>query len=152
VLTRKSQKLYGEKTATKHNRTGIISGYAKLPNTESYRYIAPWIYNDNCDTELFNTWLKQILIPEVKTLQKIYPNNPITFIMDNVAYHKSQETKDICIENNINLKFQPPYSPDLNPIEPSWDTTKNNIRSQLYTEISFQEKLFNSILNRTWYR
>jgi len=27
----KSQKLYGEKTGTKHKKTGLISGYKKLP-------------------------------------------------------------------------------------------------------------------------
>jgi transposase len=142
--------LYGHKTATKHNKTGLISGYTKLPDKENYLYIAPWIYTDTCDTLLFNTWLKQILIPEVKYLQKVYPNHPITLIMDNVRYHKSEETKEILEQNNINLKFQPPYSPDLNPIEPSWNTTKNEIRNQIHTILKFEDKLCISLVKRSW--
>jgi len=71
--------------------------------------------------------------------------------MDNVAYHKSKVTKEVLEQNNINLKFQPPYSPDLNPIEPSWNTTKNEIRNQSYTEITFIEKLDNSLNQRSYY-
>jgi len=76
-----------------------------------------------------------------------------------VSYHKSKETKELLKEAGVSLKFQPAYSPDLNPIEPSWDTTKNDIRGLSGQErsegrcnerISFLDKLC-SILNfRTW--
>jgi len=65
--------------------------------------------------------------------------------MENASCHKSKVTKEVLEQNNINLKFQPPYSPDFNPIEPSWNTTKNEIRNQSYTEITFIEKLDNSL-------
>jgi len=70
--------------------------------------------------------------------------------MDNVRYHKSEETQELCKQSNINLKFQPPYSPDLNPIEPSWGTTKNEIRNQIHTKESFEDKLCNSLVSRSW--
>lgn len=105
----KSQKLFGEKTGKKHKKTGLISGYAKLPNTKKYAYIAPWIYNCNCDTEVFNIWLEKILIPEIKLIKKAFSGRSITLIMDNVAYHKSEKTRNILAKNGINLKFQPPY-------------------------------------------
>jgi transposase len=146
----KAQKLYANKTATKHKKTGSFAGYTKLPNKDNYLYIAPWVYNCNCDTVVFNTWLKKVFIPDVKLLQVQYPNNPITLIMDNVRYHKSKETKDLLEQHNVNLLFQPPYSPDLNPIEPSWDTTKNEIRNQSYTITTFQDKLFKSLNKRSW--
>ena len=41
----KSQKLYGQKTAIKHIKTGLISGYVKLSDHEQYKYIAPMIFN-----------------------------------------------------------------------------------------------------------
>lgn len=147
----KSQKLYGQKTGTKHTKTGLISGYAKLPNKDKYLYIAPWVYDCNCDTIVFNTWLEKIFIPEIKLIKQAYPGKEITLILDNVAYHKSQETKDILKENGINLEFQPPYSPDLNKIEPSWTHTKNEIRNTQTSSITFQEKLFNSLNCRSWY-
>jgi len=92
-----------------------------------------------------------VFIPEAKLLQIAYPSNPITFIMDNVPYHKSQKTREILEQNNINLKFQPPYSPDLNPIEKSWDTTKNDVRNYSYKSLSFYDKLFTSLNLRSWY-
>jgi transposase len=113
-------------------------------------YIAPWVYNCNCDTIVFNTWLEDIFIPQIEKLKIAYPTSEITLILDNVAYHKSQKTKQICETGGINLKFQPPYSPDLNPIESSWDTTKNDIRNQSYTQVNFVKKLDSSILRRTW--
>ena len=69
--------------------------------------------------------------------------------MDNVPYHKSQRTRDILKQNNINLKFQPPYSPDLNPIEHSWTHTKNDIKSN-NDNLSFYDKLCNSLNSRSW--
>lgn len=70
--------------------------------------------------------------------------------MDNVAYHKSQKTQDILDKNQVYLKFQPAYSPDLNPIEPSWDTTKNDIRNIINTSPTFHQKLCNSLNKRSW--
>ena len=75
--------------------TGIVSGYVKLPYTEKYQYISPWIFNCNCDTLVFHTWI-------LKTL---------------------------------------PYLPDLNPIEHSWDTTKNEVRNNQNKEVCFVDKL-----------
>jgi len=52
--------------------------------------------------------------------------------MDNVAYYKrkkSEKTRNILAKNGINLKFQPSYSPNLNPIKPSWRHTKDDIRN-----------------------
>jgi transposase len=146
----KAQKLYGFTTGIKHNKTGVISGYTKMPDEKKYKYIAPWIYTDTCDTLLFNTWLKEILIPEVKLIQITYPYKRINLVLDNVAYHKSQQTREILTSNNINLVFQPPYSPDLNPIEPSWDTLKNNIRSKSYNKELFRDKLCESLVGRSW--
>ena len=108
------------------------------------------IFNDTCDTIVFNTWITKFLVPNVIRLRQIYPNKIINLVMDNVPYHKSESTKLILAQNNINQIFQPPYSPDLNPIEPSWTHTKNDIRSQSYSQISFEDKLCNSLNSRTW--
>jgi transposase len=149
-ITGKAQKLYDTRTGTTHNKLGLISGYSRLPDQTNYQYIAPWVYDGTCDTSVFNTWLKEVFIPEVKLLRIAYPKNPVALVIDNVAYHKSQRTLDLCNQNGIYLVFQSPYSPDLNPIEPSWNTTKNDIRSQSYLPITFQDKLFNSLNQRSW--
>lgn len=109
------------------------------------------VYDGTCDTTVFNTWLKEVFIPETKLIQKTYPRNPIALVIDNVAYHKSVSTLELCNNNGIYLVFQSPYSPDLNPIEPSWDTLKNDVRSQSYLPITFEDKLCNSLNKRSWY-
>jgi len=49
-------------------------------------------------------------------------------IMDNAAFHKSEQTK-LLIENaGCQLLFLPPYSPDLNPIEKFWANLKKKIK------------------------
>ena len=80
----------------------------------------------------------------------MYPDYKIILILDNVSYHKSEKTKQLLQRENIILKFQPPYSPDLNPIEPSWDTTKNEVRNNQSREMSFIDKLSQALVTRTW--
>lgn len=55
--------------------------------------------------------------------------------MDNCKIHKKDEfnCEDLCIKNNIELWFLPPYSPELNPIENVFSMVKNNIRKLLAT-------------------
>jgi transposase len=150
----KAQKLYGQTTATKHNKTGVISGYARLPveiNPKNcYQYISPMVYDDTCNANTFNAWLEFNFIPDAKKLQKLYPDNYIALVLDNVPYHKSIKTKELCEQNGITLIFQPPYSPDLNPIEPSWGNLKDEIRNQIFLLIPFMDKLFNAINRITW--
>jgi transposase len=140
----KAQRLMGLTTATKHNKTGVISGYAKLPaeiNPKNcYQYISPMVYDDTCNANTFNAW----------KLQKLYPDNYIALVLDNVPYHKSIKTKELCEQNGITLIFQPPYSPDLNPIEPSWGNLKDEIRNQIFLLIPFIDKLFSAINRITW--
>ena len=54
----------------------------------------------------------------------------INIILDGSGYHRSNEVKNFCKENNITVHFLPPYSPNLNPIERLWkvmnERTRNN--------------------------
>lgn len=77
---KKGERLYGETIATRHSKTGIVSGCAKLPDRDKYYYVAPWVYNCSCDTIVFNTWIEKILIPEIQELKKIYPEYNIILI------------------------------------------------------------------------
>jgi transposase len=91
-----------------------------------------------------------MLIPEVTKLQQLYPSNKFALQMDNVAYHKSQTTKDLLQQANILPLFQPPYSPDLNKIEPSWLHLKLGIISQCYQQIAFEDKLCDYLSDNSW--
>jgi transposase len=69
---------------------------------------------------MFNLWLKEILLPELKPGQ--------TIIMDNAAIHKNKTTEELIKSVNCNLLYLPPYSPDFNPIEQKWGHVKNSVK------------------------
>ena len=101
----------GYKSGKYYERTNIISGYA---NKKS---IAPFAFNGSCNTKLFESWVEQFLIKELKPGQVV--------IMDNASFHKSKKTRELIESVECKLIFLPPYSPDLNPIEKFWANMKN---------------------------
>lgn len=82
--------------------------------------MAPFCYRGTCNTILFNTWVEKILVPTLSTGQIV--------IMDNATFHKSPKTKELIEKAGCILKFLPPYSPDLNPIEIFWANFKTTLR------------------------
>ncbi|SPM45563.1 IS630 family transposase [Orientia tsutsugamushi] len=93
-----------------YERINIIAGYV---NNKS---IAPMIFNGACNTRLFEAWVQQVLINELKPAQFV--------VMDNAAFHKSKKTKELIESVGCKVIFLPPYSPDLNPIEKFWANMK----------------------------
>jgi len=76
------------------------------------KLLSPMCFQGTCNTELFNIWLKQMLIPKLKPGQVL--------ILDNASFHRSEESKKLVEAAGCKLLFLPPYSPDLNPIEKLW--------------------------------
>ena len=81
---------------------------------------APLIYQGTMNTALFNTYLEEFLWP-------LLTPGPVV-IMDNATFHKSQDTHRLITENNGQVWYLPPYSPDLNPLEHTWATWKRQVR------------------------
>lgn len=109
--------LPGKKSGKYYQRINIIAG---LVNNKS---IAPMIFSGSCNTELFNKWVEEFLIKELK------PNQVV--IMDNAAFHRSQKTRELIESVGCKLIFLPPYSPDLNPIEKFWANMKRWIKDKI---------------------
>ena len=82
----------------------------------------------------FEAYVAQVLIPEL-------PADAIV-IMDNLSAHKSKTTQKLFADAGIELHYQPPYSPDFNPIELMWSKVKNSLRS---AKARTQEQLYEAI-------
>ncbi len=98
---RKGEKLAGKKSGKYYQRTNIVAGYV------NHKSIAPMVFNGSCNTKLFETWVEQFLIKELRPSQFV--------VMDNATFHRSQKTRELIESVGCKLIFLPPYSPDLNP-------------------------------------
>jgi transposase len=130
---KKGQPLKANKSGKYYERTNIIAG---LVGNKS---IAPMVFNGSCNTELFNKWVEQFLIKELKPGQVV--------VMDNAAFHRSQQTKELIESVGCRLIFLPPYSPDLNPIEKFWANMKRWIKDRIlqFDQLDETIKLFFSL-------
>lgn len=72
------------------------------------------------DTEVFRTYIAQVLCPELR------PGDIV--IMDNLGAHKSPATLALITACGAEARFLPAYSPDLNPIEKMWSKVKADLR------------------------
>jgi transposase len=61
------------------------------------------------------------------TIRAKYPNRRIDVILDNAPWHFGIYVKTIAKKYKIHLHYLPPYSPDLNPIEPLWDWVRTEV-------------------------
>jgi len=105
------------------------------------KFLAPMTFQGGCDSQVFNSWLKKSLIPQIP------PGT--TLVMDNASFHKSAETKRLIEEANSKLLFLPTYSPDLNPIEHGWHVIKSKLKALLPTQKNL-EILIGEILIKTY--
>ena len=94
---------------------------------------APMRFEGHCNTELFNTWLKQGLLPELEEGQ--------TIIMDNASFHKSARTRELIEAHGCKLQYLPTYSPDLNPIEKQWAILKARIKKHRFERLHLSKAI-----------
>jgi transposase len=79
-------------------------------------FIAPLVTDGAMTGELFRTWAEKMLAPELR------PGDLV--IMDNLAAHKVKGVREAIEARGAELRYLPPYSPDLNPIEQAWAKLK----------------------------
>jgi transposase len=83
------------------------------------------------DTQCYQRFLNEFSLA--------YPDSVNILQVDNGRFHKG---KDLIVPENIILLFQPPYCPELNPIERLWEHLKADLKwasfqtlAQLQTKI-----------------
>jgi transposase len=62
-----------------------------------------------------------------------YPDSLNILQVDNGRFHKAKKLR---IPDNIILLFQPPYCPQLNPIERLWEHLKQDLRWELFKDLN----------------
>jgi transposase len=70
--------------------------------------------------EVFHAYVDQVLAPELR------PGDIV--VLDNLGAHKPVSIRERIEQAGATLKFLPPYSPDLNPIELAWSKVKTHMR------------------------
>jgi transposase len=90
---------------------------AVSPNDgQSFSLILPY-----ANTDAMNIFLQE--------LSKEFQEYRIILIMDKAAWHRS---KDLSKVENIRYIYQPPYSPELNPVEHLWEYIRENYLKNAY--------------------
>jgi transposase len=73
------------------------------------------------NTEKMVDWCRESLLPALA-------GRRVVFIMDNARFHHAQAVSAVLTTNGSVVKFLPPYSPQLNPIEQVFATVKERYR------------------------
>lgn len=105
-------------------RTSLLSSI-RLDGTMVSMY-----YKGTLDGALFAEYIKDRLAPSLK------PGDIV--IMDNCSCHKVKGVIDPIIKAGATVKYLPPYSPDLNPIELVWSKFKaylKKVKARSYNQL-----------------
>jgi transposase len=101
--------------------------------------VAPTVVDGPINGDVFVAYVEQQLI---RTLQ---PGDIV--VMDNLQCHKRVEVKKAIESVGAELRFLPPYSPDLNPIERAFSKLKAKLRAAQKRTIPELEKYLGDVLD-----
>jgi transposase len=83
-------------------------------------YIAPMLLHGAMNARAFEAYVEQCLAPELQHGDVV--------VMDNLASHKQSVVVSLIAAAGAHVLYLPAYSPDFNPIEPSWSKFKAVLR------------------------
>src|SRR5690606_22813163 len=89
--------------------------------------------------EIFRVYLQRCLVPTLK------PGDIV--VMDNLPAHKNDDVRQIIEAAGAQLRYLPPYSPDLNPIEMAFAKLKAHLRKAAERSIPALWNRIGSILD-----
>lgn len=77
------------------------------------------IFN-TANADRFVAWLTKKLLPKLR--------RDDVLVMDNLNAHHDSRVVPACADRGVRVIYQPPHSPDFNPIEPGWALQKQYVR------------------------
>jgi transposase len=69
-------------------------------------------------------------------------------VLDNLSSHKNKKALGLLEEAGVEVRFLPPYSPDLNPIEKMWSKVKALLRGMTARTLQALEQAIAAALAR----
>ena len=112
--SRRGERLVGR---VPHGHWKTVSFVAGLRHD---RIVAPFVLDGAMNGDVFRAYIEQFLSPTLKRGDIV--------IMDNVSTHKVYGVREAIEAVGATLRYLPPYSPDLNPIEMSFSKLKARLR------------------------
>jgi transposase len=105
-------------------RVGVPHGHYKtvtlVAGLRRGGLVAAKAYDRPINAALFEDWVKSCLVP---TLSK-----DDVVVMDNLSAHKGPRVEEMIKAAGAELRYLPPYSPDMNPIEKAFSKLKAHLR------------------------
>lgn len=95
---------------------------------------APMVLDGPMDGPVFLAWIEQMLAPTLEAGDIVF--------MDNLPAHKPAAVRAAIERNGATLRYLPPYSPDLNPIEMAFSKFKALLKKAAARTV---EDLWNAI-------
>ena len=86
------------------------------------RITAPAVFDGPMDGSCFLAYIEQTLAPTLEAGDIV--------VMDNLASHKVAGIREAIEATGASLRYLPPYSPDLNPIEQAIAKLKAHLRKE----------------------
>lgn len=100
-----------------HWKTTTLTGALRLTGMT-----APMVLDGPMNGIAFRAYVEQVLVPTLAVGDIV--------IMDNLPAHKAEGVRAVIEKAGATLRFLPPYSPDLNPIENAFAKLKALLRAR----------------------
>lgn len=109
----KGQRCYAERLGHRTQRVSLAGAWC------CGEVLAPLTFEGYCNSDLVEAWFEQQLCPVLRPGQVV--------ILDNAAFHRHSRLRELLAQVGCSLLPLPRYSPDLNKIEPLWNTLKSRL-------------------------
>ena len=104
------------------------------------RLVAPWVFDGPINGSRFLAYVEHCLLPTLTAGDIV--------ILDNLSSHKSVAVREAIERVGATLRFLPPYSPDLNPIEQVFAKLKAFLRHAAERTVEATWRRIGTLLDR----
>jgi transposase len=103
-----------------HIPTCRWQNYTVIAGLRTDGVVAPMIFPGALNTEALRAWTTHFLLSELRQDDIV--------VWDNLGVHDDAVVQEAIRSCGARLRFLPPYSPDMNPIELAWSKAKRIMR------------------------